>query len=452
LICLDPEMTEAPEGDWICPHCEENPVQTQKEPEEQKKANMEYCRACLEGGSLICCDTCVSSFHAYCLDPPLTKLPPTDENWSCPRCLAPQPGNKSDKFPSKTSFTEKKPEKFITWRWKYFEYPDPVAEEDLLKEGESAEDIDPERNARLTLRPPRKLEPRRERELFVKWKYMSYWHCEWVREYILEIYFPQTVRMYWRKFDPEHPPEIEDLPTKHTENDPLDLEHRFYRYGIKPEWLQIHRIVNHHPYMKNQFDYLIKWRELVYEQATWETDEYTIPNLDEAISKYWIHRERMIGESIPKSVIKRINAYRAQQNLPPLEEEKKKHKEGKTPKTDPKKKYDHQPDYVTETGGKLHPYQLEGINWLRYSWSQGTDVILADEMGLGKTIQSMVFLYSLVKEGHSKGPFLVAAPLSTLINWEREAEYWVRHNFGSFLKPKNEKSQILALFVFLALF
>jgi len=36
----------------------------------------------------------------------------------------------------------------------------------------------------------------------------------------------------------------------------------------------------------------------------------------------------------------------------------------------------------------------------------------------------MVFLYSLVKEGHSKGPFLVSAPLSTLINWEREAEFW----------------------------
>lgn len=31
--------------------------------------------------------------------------------------------------------------------------------------------------------------------------------------------------------DNEHPLDIEDIPTKHTENDPLDLEHRFYRYG-----------------------------------------------------------------------------------------------------------------------------------------------------------------------------------------------------------------------------
>lgn len=53
---------------------------------------------------------------------------------------------------------------------------------------------------------------------------------------------------------------------------------------------------------------------------------------------------------------------------------------------------------MTVTGGTLHLYQLEGLNWLRFSWAQGTDTILADEMGLGKTIQTIVFLYSLFKE------------------------------------------------------
>ncbi len=61
-------------------------------------------------------------------------------------------------------------------------------------------------------------------------------------------------------------------------------------------------------------------------------------------------------------------------------------------------KYEEQPDFVTTTGGTLHLYQLEGLNWLRFSWAQGTDTILADEMGLGKTIQTIVFLYSLFKE------------------------------------------------------
>ncbi len=63
-----------------------------------------------------------------------------------------------------------------------------------------------------------------------------------------------------------------------------------------------------------------------------------------------------------------------------------------------KKKFEKQPEYLDSTGGTLHEYQLEGLNWLRFSYSQGTDTILADEMGLGKTIQTITFLYSLYKE------------------------------------------------------
>ena len=75
-------------------------------------------------------------------------------------------------------------------------------------------------------------------------------------------------------------------------------------------------------------------------------------------------------------------------------------------------------------GLALHPYQLEGISWARHSWNNNIDIILADEMGLGKTIQTITFLYSLYMEGHCRGPFLVAVPLSTLINWEREFALW----------------------------
>ena len=63
-----------------------------------------------------------------------------------------------------------------------------------------------------------------------------------------------------------------------------------------------------------------------------------------------------------------------------------------------RKKWEKQPWYLDDTGGQLHPYQKEGLNWLRFSWSNSTDTILADEMGLGKTIQTVTFLYSLWKE------------------------------------------------------
>lgn len=45
--------------------------------------------------------------------------------------------------------------------------------------------------------------------------------------------------------------------------------------------------------------------------------------------------------------------------------------------------------------------------------------ILADEMGLGKTLQCISMLAFLVEMG-VKGPFLIAAPLSTLPNWVHE--------------------------------
>lgn len=49
-------------------------------------------------------------------------------------------------------------------------------------------------------------------------------------------------------------------------------------------------------------------------------------------------------------------------------------------------------------GGILHPYQREGVRWLRHSYYRGRNTILADEMGLGKTIQVIAMLFSLLQE------------------------------------------------------
>ncbi|KAL4452565.1 hypothetical protein ABPG75_008227 [Micractinium tetrahymenae] len=74
------------------------------------------------------------------------------------------------------------------------------------------------------------------------------------------------------------------------------------------------------------------------------------------------------------------------------------------------------PDFLQ---GQLHPYQLEGLNWLYQGWEAGTNLILADEMGLGKTIQAIAFLAALCHE-RCQRPHLVVVPLSTLPNWQRE--------------------------------
>lgn len=83
----------------------------------------------------------------------------------------------------------------------------------------------------------------------------------------------------------------------------------------------------------------------------------------------------------------------------------------------PSKTHVTQPALVT--GGTLKFYQLEGLEWLVSLYENGLNGILADEMGLGKTLQCISFLAFLREKG-VYGPFLIAAPLSTLANWESE--------------------------------
>ena len=80
-----------------------------------------------------------------------------------------------------------------------------------------------------------------------------------------------------------------------------------------------------------------------------------------------------------------------------------------------------QPELVT--GGKMREYQLEGLEWLKSLWMNGLCGILADEMGLGKTIQA-ISMIAFFKEKNISGPFLIAAPLSTVNNWVDEFARW----------------------------
>jgi len=62
---------------------------------------------------------------------------------------------------------------------------------------------------------------------------------------------------------------------------------------------------------------------------------------------------------------------------------------------------------------------MQGVDWLLSLYSNGIHGILADEMGLGKTIQVIAFL-SFLRHQNPLGALLIAAPLSTLHNWDAE--------------------------------
>uniref|UniRef100_A0A8C8M161 DNA helicase n=1 Tax=Oncorhynchus tshawytscha TaxID=74940 RepID=A0A8C8M161_ONCTS len=357
--------------------------------------HQDYCEVCQQGGEIILCDTCPKAYHLVCLDPELEKAP--EGKWSCPHCFSHQSCNSL----------------ILHWIW-----GDPPLPSEVPP-GPDGETVDP------LVKPPLKGHP--ERELFVKWAGLSYWHCSWVSELQLELYHAVMYRNYQRKNDMDEPPpydygsgeeELNNEKRKSKDPEYAAMEERFYRYGIKPEWMVIHRILNHSYDKDGDVHYLIKWRDLPYDQCTWEVDDFDVPEYHHAKHSYWDHREQMIGDDQRPLVVRKGKKGK--------EEEKRREREipPNAPIIDPTIKFEHQPWYINATGGTLHPYQLEGLNWLRFSWAQGTDTILADEMGLGKTVQTIVFLYSLYKEGHSKGPYLVSAPLSTIINWEREFEMW----------------------------
>ncbi|KAH0626116.1 hypothetical protein JD844_000891 [Phrynosoma platyrhinos] len=412
LVCLDPELDKAPEGKWSCPHCEKEGVQWEPKEEEdeyegemddgekeEEDDHMEYCRVCKDGGELLCCDACISSYHIHCLNPPLPEIP--NGEWLCPRCTCPM--------------LKGRVQKILYWRWG--EPPTPVA-------------VPPPSEGNPEETPPKAMQGRSEREFFFSYSpSLLHFFCPSSSllvflpiESQLEIFHLVMYRNYQRKNDMDEPPPLDygsgdddGKSEKRKNKDPLyaEMEEKYYLYGIKPDWMTIHRIINHSIDKKGNYHYLVKWRDLSYDQSTWEEDEMAIPDYEYHKQAYWLHRELIMGEdpAQPRKYKKKKKELTSED--PP-----------NSPTNDPTVKYDSQPRFITSTGGTLHMYQLEGLNWLRFSWAQSTDTILADEMGLGKTIQTIVFLYSLYREGHTKGPFLVSAPLSTIINWEREFQMW----------------------------
>jgi chromodomain-helicase-DNA-binding protein 4 len=349
LVCLDPELEEAPEGKWSCAKCEEE-GRTADQGDDEDDEHQDFCRLCKDGGELLCCDSCPSAYHTYCLDPPLSELPTT--SWTCPRCGCPP-------LPYKVA-------KILSWRWT-----------DVPIDGPSTSSA----------------QTCRRREYFVKWHNQSYWRCEWASEMQMDVYHNIMFRSYTRKHDMDEPPRFDDQLDeqdnrfkriermgKGSKNERgemgINLEEKYYRYGVKPEWLIIHRVINHRTMRDGRTLYLVKWRELPYEYSTWEDEEEDLPGLKAAIEFYQDHRQYNLEGDRGKK--KKKGRRRTKDDVDDGSVQGRFNPPPDRPQTDLKRKWDQQPEYFDELGLQLHPYQIEGINWLRYSWNNGTDTILAD--------------------------------------------------------------------------
>ncbi len=77
-----------------------------------------------------------------------------------------------------------------------------------------------------------------------------------------------------------------------------------------------------------------------------------------------------------------------------------------------------QPDTPKTLKAELRDYQTDGYQWMTRMTGWGAGVCLADDMGLGKTVQTIAFMLHTA----DKGPALVAAPASVVLNWQRELQ------------------------------
>ena len=222
-------------------------------------------------------------------------------------------------------------------------------------------------------------------EFYVKFKNFSYLHCQWLTEEELlrgDKRVGQKIRRFQQK--------------QRGSSNCLDF---CEEDAFNPDYVEVDRVLDTSSHTDPVTEittkhYLVKWRSLPYEDCTWELENDVDP--------------------------KKITDFEKWRVPPPADQIYK-----RRPKKTEWKKMDNPPTFLNDN--VLRPYQLEGVNWLLFSWYHGNNCLLADEMGLGKTIQSLAFLDGMFKYG-IRGPFLVIAPLSTIPNWQREFELWSEMN------------------------
>ena len=97
----------------------------------------------------------------------------------------------------------------------------------------------------------------------------------------------------------------------------------------------------------------------------------------------------------------------------------------------------HIPDSLNAT---LRDYQYEGFRWMVRLAHWGAGACLADDMGLGKTLQAIAFM--LYRS--SRGPSLVVAPASVVMNWADELARFAPSMNVILLNHASDRAEALA--------
>lgn len=324
-----------------------------------------------------------------------------------------------------------------------------------------------DRNSSSTANNTNKI-PSHEKELqfLIKWKNSSHLHNSWESEKTLSELGPKCIKKienYWKREE-----EIKDW--KKTAS-PEDIEYHDCQEEMAEELRQQHMLVERvisHEERAQGVEYLCKWQGLPYSECTWEDRELIEKMFRKKIDEYHVREQ---SQCIPSKMCRVLRdrpkfvPFKEQphylggrkydintSNLSTIEQKNTESEQAIDPQDQQKEETNEEKESSNELPSdqdkvddqnlapsppkidideddqvprlELRDYQLDGLNWLVYSWCKQHSVILADEMGLGKTIQTIGFLYYLFNEYSLYGPFLLVVPLSTLDSWRREFEIW----------------------------
>lgn len=218
-----------------------------------------------------------------------------------------------------------------------------------------------------------------ENEFLVKFETWSHRKCFWVPESWLNIVCKQRLRVFMK----------EPIQLNETE-------------VISSDWCRIDKIMYEELSATESSKFLVKWKGLGPEKATWEDEssagQFHLFNAIEISQDEFTKAYKRYRKSL------KINRKWAKVQ----------------PSRHPFKKLE-PADVPVE--GQLMQYQLEGVNWMLYNWHKERNCLLADEMGLGKTIQSITFIEHL-RLKYGMAPILVIAPSTVCENWSNELNKW----------------------------
>ena len=238
-------------------------------------------------------------------------------------------------------------------------------------------------------------------EFFVKYKNLSYLHCEWrTRDelFISDKRIDQKIKRFKLKKQQTQYMFEDEWQTENEKNGYNNEDDELFNsdYVIIDRILDMNILDDPQKPGEKQIYYLIKWKSLPYDEASWELEQ-------DVKNQKKIDRYHEINRIVPEWHLKHLQR----------------------PKSDKWQPMNESRTY--KNGNKLREYQVEGISWLSFCWLNGRNCILADEMGLGKTVQSITFLQEVAYYG-VRGPWLILVPLSTIGNWIREFETWTDFN------------------------